>query len=506
MDPRWTLAILLLGQTALLLLGPWYPTTDGASHLYNAKLMLEAGNHTDLFEWNSWYLPQWIGPSILAGQVAALGIEWGFRVHVWMASLALTAVVGLTRRQEAAAPVLALVISLGYVFSMGFFGYTLGIALMAAVILLWDPRQPLRFALLLTLCYFTHLVPFALAVGTLGLLTLARRDLRGLATLAACATPGIVFTALYLIGGPKIPYILPQGPQPWSTWWKSVLAYPFMPLSTERPHQHLVLTMALLFAMAIGFALLKRRREGEPWRPDDVLLALALALPLIAPKLPDGGAGGSILQSRIGQCGPVFAVLWLAEQRFWPRQRLFLGAAALLVGCQMLHLRYQFAEWMAPLHRDVRAAASMLEPGSAVVAIEAWPLGYDFRDRERSLWIRPLAHVDGLLSAEAGVLNLFNYEAASGVFPLRFRDGRSPDVPLFHGHPPPDPPIVRLREYESWQPASLPRRPLRYVVLINPYGPRADHPNFRRLLDELDERFRIRGETAGKMVRVYERR
>lgn len=496
------LTLALLVHAGLLVLGPLYPTTDGGSHLYNAKLMLEAERHKDLLEWNHWYLPQWTAPGLLAAQIHLLGLESGYRWHLLVVSLALALAIGaLTRRWDIT--LLALTISLNYPFSMGFFSFALGQGLGVGIVLWWVKQdghlsrvQATLVALLLTLLYFTHFVPFLITAGLLGLLALLRwRRQSPWGTWLACI-PGLVLGAAYVWQARNIRYIYPSGPQPLENWWHCFTLYPFLPISTEREYVQLQVATATLFLLAFVFGCWARRGDGG-WRATDVLMVLAILIPGVSPLLPDGGVGGSVLQSRMAHFGPLLALVWFALQRFSVRQQVTLGALSFALALAMYGNRLQLGMWLSPIQAEVRSAAKLLPAGTSGIVIDLWPLGYDYGDRERSLWIRPLAHIDGWVAAEAGVFNLFNYEAASGVFPLRYKAGVNPDIPLFRGHPPPDPPMFYLDQYKP-----LPGREVRFIALINPYGPRADNPNSIALARQLDG-WQVSAQTATGLVRIY---
>jgi hypothetical protein len=497
---RLLLVLCLVLHALLLLVGPWFPTTDGASHLYNAQLMLDFDQHREWLQWNHWFLPQWLVPLLLAAKVKLLGAELGYRFHLlfisWSAAAAFWFLSPKPNRTLATTG--SLLVSLSYPFAMGFFSYCLGMSGSVALGLwAWRFRSwkalTAQHSLLLTFCttalYFVHLVPWLVSI----LVLLAIPGHRWKKLLAV--GPGLILLAIYFTNAQRLDYIQAGGAQPWSNWWAAATFFPFLPLSSEVHYQWLRHATGAWFGLLIVFGIWFRFWFRKPLDLRDSALLAALITVLAAPLLPDGGLGGSVLQSRIAHYAPIFLIFWAAIVDWTERQRRTLTVLAALITIWMYGNRLNLATWLEPVHQEVLSANQWIPRGSQAVALDVGALGFDYQDRERSLWIRPLAHFDGVMASQAGCFNFYNYEAASGVFPLRFRPDKNPDQALFNGHALPDPPMIHLDKF-----AARFGLPVEYVALINYQGVNWNHPHLRQVSQQL-ETYRVIG--ANRMVQVW---
>lgn len=497
-----TVALLLLA--GLLLLGPVYPTQDGPSHLYNAWLLLEHDPFNGWLERSSATLPQWLAPLLLAVQLKIGSAEWALRWHQVIVALASPLVlwwVAKDRYSGALAAMAGVALSVGYPFTMGFFSFCLGQALMLAAVGLFSrwhdqvtiPRM-VAFTALATVLYYAHIVPFGLAVGlSIGLLILQRG--RGWRLLLGFA-PGLLLLAAYLAGPRHAPYVLPSV---LSTPYLDAVGHLFlMPISSEPAFAEARwLTLAILGIALV--AALVARTEDRRWRDGDGLAAMAALLVAISPLVPDGGGGGSLLQARLADSGTWLVLLWVSQQRVLARAGLVASVTVLLMLMPVLGTRYWYASWLYATIGDIRSASSLIPSGRTILAISLWPTDYDVFDHDRSYWTRPLDHTEGWIGVESKAFNLYNYEAASGLFPLRFRETQSPDTALFHNHPPPVPVAFDLDGYLSRANA-----PLDYVLLINPDGPR--RTAVESVFAQVDRCCEFVARTPGGMVAIYRRR
>lgn len=501
----WVLfGMLLLAQAVFLLGGPLYPTADGPAHLYTAKLLLESGKHQDLLEWNEWFLPQGVAQWLLAAKVGTLGLDVGYRVYLVLVSLALPLLVALlTRRGDAA--LLAQSLSLGFVFTMGFFPYVLSVALALGVVLLHErwkgvvtPGRAGLLAVLLVITYFTHVVGFALAAGVLSVMALMRlREQRPWLTWAACV-PGFLLLALYVGAAEKASYVEAGGPLGAGEIWGHVTQHAFRAISTDRWHSLLKNAYFLVFGVAVAVALWARRKERRV-EASDVLLAGFLC-PVVAPLLPDGGAGGSYLQTRVAQLGPLLVLVWFAMQRLRVLERAGIAVLASTLCIGMLATRYQLARWWAPYQSEVVETAGRLPKGATIVALPVWASGFDDEGREEKLRFLPMDHMDGWISAKADAFNLYNYQAASGTFPERFREQVSPDVALFGGHPPQRPAVMDLFRYRA-----LPGREIQRIALIVPAARGRKHANTGQLAEQMRE-WELEFRSPKGLVEIYRKK
>jgi hypothetical protein len=273
---------------------------------------------------------------------------------------------------------------------------------------------------LLLVCWFAHLVAFALAV--LGLVVLVAAGARG-------APPRR--QALHLA------ILLPQAALP--LWFLASSAGTMVPgpslaarlafgarLGALFPHQPELaggLLAATFLALAIATAV---RRERVPGRHAFLLLALAFGAAFLL--APDAAAGGSILPLRLSFLPFVALVPWLAA----PRRRAAMVALAAGLGAVAVWQAAALARVHRAMEGEMEAFVRGLqpaEPGSRVLPIVLRPSG--------TLRERAFAHLAARAAVERSLVDWSDYQATKPYFPLRFRaaEDERPDLYTVEAQP-----------------------------------------------------------------------
>lgn len=165
------------------------------------------------------------------------------------------------------------------------------------------------------------------------------------------------------------------------------------------------------------------------WRPDDPLLAaatLVLAAYLLAPV---GLLGGGYLNQRLQLVLFLTVLLWLAAVPVVDRWRRPLAAAGAVsaLGLALLHAG-TYRAYAAPL-ADFQTAAAHLEAGDTLLAVSRDDRGHSPAGRPLSFKVAPFEHGAARLAAETGALDLGNYQAGQGYFPVHYRPPCDPFDP-----------------------------------------------------------------------------
>jgi hypothetical protein len=206
--------------------------------------------------------------------------------------------------------------------------------------------------------------------------------------------------------------------------------------------------VAQVIGLLVVWALARKviRREFNRW---DVLLGVAAALAGAHVWAISRGAAFLFIPDRLAILCPLMLLLWLAAQSF-PRA-LRVGAPILAVvaalGIMGLNLVRQI-----PISRQIEAyvtAGDQLDAGRTMLALSFAPQGLDESGEPLAARVSPFLHAEGHIAATRRLINIGNYEAISGHFPVRFRQQVDPKKHAAlrergaHG-----PPFVDLDRYE----------------------------------------------------------
>jgi hypothetical protein len=408
----------------------YLPTSDGPSHLYNSWVLnqLVRGSHGPVADWFAidWRpLPNWIGdavmallmivvPPLIAEKILVSGIVLLFLYAIWRFA-------GAVDEERRGFAFLAFPFAYNLLLQQGFYNFCISAALYFLVLAVWwkrrdtpDGRTIAIVAGLLLLCYFSHPMSTILAIGSIGILWLATLPGRPPAT-----------HARHLIA------LLPV--LPLLAWFFRVqgVSLARAPVSAAGLFSYIMRMWVLLtfdeFQAKLGFALfialaaliivtLIRRRWR--WSEGDAFILVTLALVLIYARTPATSSGGTMLMERMALFVVLSPIVWLAPR--FPRRAMI----AFVILFSLVSVAY--TGYLVRRYRGLsRRVTEMVRSADAIGNDTAFvPLIRDVRPRGSFVAVQ--MHAIDYAAIEKGSVDIANYEAAAGYFPIRFRPGNAP--------------------------------------------------------------------------------
>jgi hypothetical protein len=465
---------------AAIWLVPGFHTQDGPAHLYNSEILLdlvrrgEESKFAETFEARWQPTPNWAGH--LLPMALMLGVEPAVAGRL-MATITLVGVLAATlwlRRRVAGprhfmtAALAASIISINFLWLLGFWGFLLGTALCFVTWgVAWNPhaaergRWGWRFALpisgLLLLGYFCH--PVSLAVCVFGLILIAAfqadegRSERLGWTFASCV-PLIPLFIWYLLvmrhaGGFRPIYENLKhvtSPASWASqlgWVEPISLSSKVALPFTRSRSAAFFLLSPLLGIGIGLYLtclsrwfgakkmspLSLRMMGKSvpeqraknyqwlwWTLASLLLFGGLVVPDTV-----GEAHGNYLPQRVVLIGLLVCVVAFDASRATHAARRCAWASNVALGLALV-VQVAFV-WDYAIHSS-RVVGGMLTEASPHVGRDQKIAGLmiDLRGPFRA---NPLMHADALFGLGSGNVVWSNYELSHYYFPLRVKQGVS---------------------------------------------------------------------------------
>lgn len=444
---RWWLHALFLVVALLHLLPVWrveyLPTVDGASHVYNATVLRELAAGTPAFQRvyaaDLRPYPNWLGhaflwlalgvvPPVVAEKLLVSMIILLFLGGCWR----LAGVVNLGSRVYA---LLAMPLAFHVLLQMGFYNYSLGVAIaLFAIASAWDARgksgwRPVAVtAFWLVLCYFAHALPaavallFAIVIWAVSVAIRAWKSewRQGLAFVPAIAL------LLWFVLQPK-----PPGGH-W-TWAGAVMWEPLLRVAVLLTFSLRQLTFGTAIAIAFGALIAATLAlENIDWnrrrlivRERDAFLLLTILAVVLFLAAPLSVEEGLLLKARLLLFPYLLCLPWFSPRM--PRVLLAVVFAAVALGNV-----YFMRECWKRSAKDLAAATAPLSSVAPLHTVVA--LNFDHSSPHSLL---PLFnHTVSYAFAERRLVDLGNYEAAFGFFPVAFREGgRRPAIVDIETHP-----------------------------------------------------------------------
>lgn len=448
--------ILLLIHIIPIWLYDYFPSQDGPSHIYNARLMLQYFNPAnyrirEFYQLNLSPAPNLLGHGILS-------ILMTVTPPLIAEKILLTLIIGilpvsmayLADAFDADNRTFSL---MGFIFShhnllhMGFYNFSLGAPLSLFTLGFWlSHRKSLRlravivFYCLAALTYFAHFVSFAILALALAVVTgfdllydlIHRKTLRyeGRQDHPDMEKSGGAFRRLLLHVGLLLPVLClgfqyalaTDAPSEDVFIGKDLLnkifwRYAALVTYTER-HEIIVAALWLLVFAAITVNVCNRVTGKEFISRRDSMLILCIILIFLFHGLPWWKNSGGWLNDRIFLYVALFFAFWLG--RFpMPTRRFFESALIILSLLQLGQFCREYG-LLQPELKEFVEAVHLIEPHSTVssdVYEPAWSDAF----KARATNVRPFHHTACYYGMGKDIVCLNNYEAKFKYFPINWR-------------------------------------------------------------------------------------
>jgi hypothetical protein len=520
-------AALAFGLLAFQLYIPWsvphFVTEDGPSHLYTASvarglLFHHNSEYAKVYAFNPRIVPNW-GTTILFSLLESIaGVDRTETVAMNLAVLAGFFSFAYAFRAVAPnispwTPFINFLLESWFLW-LGFYNFYLGMAAMPFVLgyyIRHCRELTIRRAIVLSsgiLClFFIHLIPAVLAMFAIALIgawvnlllpavspksaPALKNGIRSMILVALASLPALILCLFFARGA---------GGQFGSgvSFLSAIAQFPMHAFVTSsgRAGNQALLVPVVLFAILLAIVTLTRRQ----WMAMEGALAIVtLATFLIYVFVPDIGLGGNEAKIRFA-----WGVFLLGGLLLWTSLSLrkFRIPFELCVSALLFANLTSTLGGVSRYSRAVEAylqVADKLPHGSHFVRLGYPVPGVSERFQFQGIARDPLFHTDAYIAARCGCVDLSDYQAPSGIFPVVF----APNIPRgerfalwsFEG-PTPD-----AGERLKWLQSTLPV-PIDDVILV---GDSSSPAGYAQLLSQLSQGMRLVANSANPVfVRLYE--
>jgi hypothetical protein len=432
---RINLGIMVLNGIWILTI-PSFPTLDGWTHLHTAR-MLSDGQYGQLFCANEGLVPNQLGHWLLAALLHLFSPLLAERV--FLALIVTTMGLGTHALARAFARpnllvLLVLPFTYGFLLVMGFHNFLLGIGLALCFAAWWvqaSAKRKAHYAVLLLsgiVLYCTHtmaLIFFLAICGTheltivLGWQTRPQGWTKGrvgtLVAFALAVLPSFLLFLAFDLGQEKTWGQVERG-----QLLRELIDLRYLILFAEHNEVKFTYAMKLVLVGSFILALFHRIVQANPLktRHADLLLLLGSLFLVLYFNIPDSAGFAGYISLRLQLFALLSIILWSAVQPI-PKAAALAPALMLIMlhQARLNHIR-KFAAPLAVPRDQVLDAARHIPEGAVVLPIHAvgnWELG----------------HIPSLLAVDREIDLLYNYEASTDYFPLRWCPGM-PDELMRH--------------------------------------------------------------------------
>jgi len=455
-DPDIVLFILLLAIHLVPIWGfRYFPAQDGPAHLNNANALFHY-NDPDATVFREYYVinrqpdPNWFGHIVLGALMLLLPTLVAEKVFLsayvfllpWSVRYAARAV-NLDSGYVAA---LAFPFIYNYLLHMGFYNFAFSLPVFFFAAGYWfrygdalTLRRTVALSFLVMLLYFCHLVSVVVLVLLIGTPSIAwtagdaaRIALRRFHDWRA-ARPAIVsrtLTTAYallptaILAGVFVARAGTTPSPPGGALWirlrrlESLVSYQESELGWTA-----AFVWVLVGLTALALYRLARAHRLSRWDWLAVVVGASVWVYFVA---PDGLSGGGFISHRMNLYPFLTLLLWLAVRRAGAVTKWMtrIAASTIALGLVTLHIG-KYAELNDYL-AEYTSGQSLVERNSTLLPLCFSHQGVSPDGRVLSARIGLFLHAAGHIAAERGIVELDNYEANTGYFPLTFRGEVNP--------------------------------------------------------------------------------
>lgn len=464
---RWraVFALLVVVHLVPIWAFAFFPSQDGPSHLYNARLLSELTDPANYqlrlaYEYNPALHPNLLAHVLLTGLqlvVPPLVAEkLLLSLIVALLPLSLFYLLDGIRRRHVVFGLLGFLYAYNGLLHKGFYAFNLGLGLgFLTVGFWWRRRDSMRVAdvgilnLLLGATYLAHYATFGIALfvitaaaGWSFLLRTPRgfrKALGDLAVQAGYLLPAFVIATDYYLRGSGSPVVnFPRPDQLHEIFWYHLMLTSY----TLWHHQLAPFLLGVLGVSVLATA--AHRIHRRQWVLErDVFLLVAVVFALLFFLLPRTANHAGRINERMYLFFVLYGSVWFAP--FYRPLRLGLGAA--IVVLSLLHLGRLAWEYekLQPELEVFTSGVELVAPHSTV----AFELTGDGADAEafakRVRYVKPFLHTDAYYGLGRDVALFDNYEVKYPYFPIRrgAAPREAPDYVILWPQPPEAPERTR---------------------------------------------------------------
>lgn len=464
----YAFVVLLLLNLLYIWQQTYFLTSDGPTHLYNSKILLDLfkGNQSDLyhryFNIQLHADPNWFTHLFLAVLQLAFKPLIAEKILLSLIVLLLPlSVLYMVKRfnpDKATAAILVFPLTFHFLLYYGFYNYCLGIAAAFLFVGLWLQLRQRKIALQLIclitaglLLYATHILGWLIAGAILfGVFVAnARFNYRNLKQLwLPVSLAAVLPIGLSLYFAQTHQQDAQHYPQTMSVMWRA-----FSSLEVLRmfdPWEQKVATFFVAFLTLLLLAnLYVRIRAGVQLNAEDSLLLAALILLLLYFIQPAFISMGGFWIGRFSWLPWLLLVAWLATQAYSRVLLTVITTVIVFITIALWWVRYPYQQKLSEAETDYLSAAEIIPSNSTVL-----PLCFSHGGMDANL--QPITndkafflHAFDYAGTDKTIVNLANFEATTSWFPVQWKKDCSPFINIGRGNNiEGSPPDVRLDAME----------------------------------------------------------
>lgn len=451
----WIFGLLILVNLVPIVFNTYFLTGDGPCHIYNAKVLLDywTGHNQDFYEpyydINTNFEPNYLSSYLLAFFLSVLPDYLAEKalliLYVLTFAFSLRWLLGKINPANKVFALAGMPFIYQKPIQMGFFNYSISIALMFLIIAYWlhyrtkfTPLRQLIFCSLGVFMYFTHAGGLTLTIIILGALWVTDlivkmfnekdRIKQNMSiwkneafNLILCFLPAVLLQLAYVFRKSLSPT---AGTESFPDLKERILN--LSALVNLSAKEEIFATWMVYFFLFLIIGGVFTKIYSKKISSYDIFFILSVISIYVYFNLPNSIAGGSILSIRF-QCIPfLFLLFWFASLNWHNAFRWILVAVCMILGIGFIVVRQPVHRLASDMAIEYSSVRYHIPDRSTVLPLSfahngRFPSGELVSDK---IWL--FMHAADYIGSDKSLVLLANYEANTGYFPFHWVWDRNP--------------------------------------------------------------------------------
>tara|TARA_B110000483_G_C18157641_1_gene528030 strand:+ start:101 stop:1681 length:1581 start_codon:yes stop_codon:yes gene_type:complete len=448
-ESKYVFYSLLLFNIVLLCFTKFYPSMDGAAHLYNSKILLELvkGNPilSEFYTINKLPIPNWTGHFILLlfQSVLPAWIAEKILLILYVAGMAVSFryLIKVLNPENTSLSILIFPFIYSFLFHLGFYNFSISFIFFFTSLGFWlqnntstKPYFFITLFLLFILTYFTNLLIFGFLGITIGFYILyfsykeyinnkdfqisIKFALKKLGLLLLVSLPGLIFLLIFFANNQFFPSNQSYSIKELLKWINDVRPfivydYPDEKIITEQYFHVLLIMLAFSFIRSVNQSASKKLLIEKV-----NIIAIPLILTILLLFITPNGTGAGMMSDRYCLMLFIFGLILIVSRP----SRIKINTIVILIFV-VLHIGLLFKHLNGTIKKLDKAAIA-INNTEKYISENDIVLPINLSDN----WLEP--HFSNYLGINKPVIILENYEASVGWFPVKWNSETMPKILL----------------------------------------------------------------------------
>jgi len=418
----------------------YFPTQDGPSHVYNSQVLREYSNpdydFDDYYNLNLALFPDWLSHASLAILMyifpPLVSEKIFLSIYIMIFPLCIFYFLNSVQRGKNIIGFMSFLFIYNYLFLMGFYNFAISVPLFFLALGYWwrdkesiTVKRIIILNLILATIYFSHIIPYVVAIASISLLSILyfRKRVKKILITLCCMIPSIILLFNYLLSSELLSGGTPSlGFSRIHPLFTDLVSLKTL-VSYDQSQQKIAYIVSAFMICLFIYTLLKEKilvkgNFFKRFTSKDLFLLLYFIVLVLYFIMPGSIGPGGWTNDRLAILASILILAWFREFDSIKLKRIFLILVSVFSLVNIAYIGYYCKVLNVDLS-EYTSETRLIEKNKVVL-----PIFFD--SNGKSLKVGIFVNAANYYCLDNGGINLGNYEVQFDYFPVKFKDSFQP--------------------------------------------------------------------------------